>query len=101
MTSSPSGRFVLRTPPALHGPAAALTRSTYRKADEASLSWEGHPVQVQIVRMPDAGQVTGGLWPEIALDGIVLFERDYAPSRALVGIRRAIAGGRGGRRQGR
>ena len=168
MTSSPSGRFVLRTPPALHGalkraargaggslneycvrrladrpldgaseapailawasaafgealagvvvygswargeatresdvdvlvilnPSAALTRSTYRKADEASLSWEGHPVQVQIVRMPDAGQVTGGLWPEIALDGIVLFERDYALSRTLVGIRRAIAGGR-------
>ena len=45
--------------------------------------------------MPDAdGGAGGGFWPEIALDGIVLFERDVAVSRRLVAIRRAIADGR-------
>jgi len=169
MAAIPSGRFVLRTPPALHGglrraarraglslneycvrrlavPAAerasdapgvvawatdefgdalcgvmvygswargeatsesdvdvlvvldtsvALTRDVYRKCDVASLSWDGHPVQIQIVRMPEANGVAGGgLWPEIALDGIVMFERDCELSRRLVAIRRAIADGR-------
>lgn len=74
--------------------SVALTREIYRTFDAASLSWDGHPVQVQIVRMPGAGQVSGGLWPEIALDGIVLVERDLTLSRRLVAIRRAIADGR-------
>ena len=75
--------------------SVALTRDIYRGCDRASLSWDGHPVQVQIVRMPDADRVAGdGLWPEIALDGIVMFERDFELSRRLVAIRRAIADGR-------
>ena len=75
--------------------SVALTRDLYRTNDAASLSWTEHPVQIQIVRMPDAdGGVGGGFWPEIALDGIVLFERGVVLSRQLVGIRRAIADGR-------
>ena len=75
--------------------SAALTRDSYRTCDGAPLSWDGHPVQVQIVRMPEAGRLAGGgLWPEIALDGIVLFERGMILSRTLVAIRRAIADGR-------
>jgi hypothetical protein len=74
--------------------SVALTRDIYRKCDRASLSWDNHPVQIQIVRMPDARRVAGGLWPEIALDGIVLFERDFELSRRLVAIRCAIADGR-------
>jgi hypothetical protein len=75
--------------------SAVLTRDMYRTCDATSLSWDGHPVQVQIVRMPDADhEAGGGLWPEIALDGIVMFERDDALSRRLVTIRRAIADGR-------
>ena len=72
-----------------------LTRDLDRTTDAASVSWAGHPVQIQIVRMPDADAgAGGGFWPEIALDGIVLFERDVAVSRRLVAIRRAIADGR-------
>ncbi|MFH1730315.1 MAG: nucleotidyltransferase domain-containing protein [Planctomycetota bacterium] len=75
--------------------SVALTRDIYRRCDLASLSWDGHPVQVQIVRMPDAdGVAGGGLWPEMALDGIVMFERDFSLSRRLVAVRRAIADGR-------
>ena len=75
--------------------SAVVTRDSYRKCDGAPLSWDGHPVQVQIVRMPDADHVAGGgLWPEIALDGIVMFERGFVLSRTLVAIRRAIADGR-------
>jgi len=75
--------------------SVALTRDVYRTCDVGSLSWDGHPVQIQIVRLPEADRVAaGGLWPEIALDGIVLFERDVTLSRRLVAIRRAIADGR-------
>lgn len=75
--------------------SVALTRDIYRTCDLAPLSWDGHPVQVQIVRMPAADRAGGsGLWPEIALDGIVMFERDFELSRRLVAIRRAIADGR-------
>lgn len=75
--------------------SVALTRDLYRTAGAVSFSWDGHPVQIQIVHMPDAGGVTGGgFWPEIALDGIVMFERGVELSRRLVAIRRAIADGR-------
>ena len=75
--------------------SVALTRDIYRKCDAASLSWDGHLVQIQIVGVPGADRVAGGgLWPEIALDGIVMFERDVELSRRLVAIRRAIADGR-------
>ena len=75
--------------------SAALTRDSYRRCDAAPRAWDGHPVQVQIVRLPEAGRPAGGgLWPEIALDGIVMFERGFLLSRTLVGIRRAIADGR-------
>jgi hypothetical protein len=71
-----------------------LTRDIYRRCDGTALSWEGHPVQLQIVHAPSAESATGGLWPEIALDGIVLFERGFLLSRRLVAIRQAIADGR-------
>lgn len=71
-----------------------LRRDLYRRCDEADLVWDGHPVEPQVVHLPPAGDIRGGLWPEIALDGIVLFERDFQLSRRLVAIRRAIADGR-------
>lgn len=71
-----------------------LTRDIYRRCDGTALSWEGHPVQLQIVHAPSSESATGGLWPEIALDGIVLVERGFLLSRRLVAIRRAIADGR-------
>lgn len=74
--------------------AQPLNRDLYRLGDTAELVWDTHPVQTQIVQLPPAGEVGGGLWPEIALDGIVLVERDFLLSRHLVAIRRAIVEGR-------
>jgi hypothetical protein len=71
-----------------------LRRELYRRCDEEPLVWDGHPVQSQVVQLPPAGEIGGGLWPEIALDGIVLTERGFLLSRHLVAVRRAIAEGR-------
>lgn len=71
-----------------------LRRELYRRCDEADLMWDGHPLQPQVVHLPATNTVGGGLWPEIALDGIVLYERDFLVSRHLVRVRRAIADGR-------
>lgn len=75
-------------------PSQPLRRDLYRRADAADLIWDHHTVQVQIAGLPPAGEIRGGLWPEIALDGIVLVERDFLLSRRLVAIRHAIADGR-------
>lgn len=71
-----------------------LRRELYRRLDAAELAWDGHPVQAQLVHLPPPDAVGGGLWPEVALDAIVLVERDFALSRRFVAIRRAIADGR-------
>lgn len=71
-----------------------LYRELYRRLDEEALVWDGHPVQSQVVHLPPSGEISGGLWPEVALDGIVLFEREFLLSRHLVSVRRAIVDGR-------
>ena len=71
-----------------------LRRDLYRICDTADLIWETHPVQTQVVQLPQPGEIGGGLWPEIAVDGIVLVDRDFQLSRHLVAVRRAIVEGR-------
>jgi hypothetical protein len=71
-----------------------LTRELYRSGDAPSLRFGEHPVETQFVHLPAGGAAAGGLWAEIALDGLVLFERGLRLSRRLVEIRRDIAEGR-------
>lgn len=71
-----------------------LRRDLYRRCEGADLVWDGHPVQIQVVQLPPVDEIRGGLWPEIALDAIVLTERDFRLSRHLVAVRRAIVEGR-------
>ena len=40
---------------------------------------------------PERPRVAGGFWAEVAVDGIVLFERDWRLSTHLARVRRAIA----------
>jgi predicted nucleotidyltransferase len=75
-------------------PAVDLTRDLYRKWDEEAVDWEGRTVEPHFAHLPDEDRVVGGLWAEVALDGIVLFERALAVSKRLVSVRRDIVAGK-------
>ncbi len=53
----------------------------------------GREVSPLFVQIPGEGERIGGLWFEVALDGIVLFDRDLLLSRFLSRVRDLIAGG--------
>jgi len=72
----------------------ALTRELYRRWDEEPIEWGGRPVEPHFVRLPADDEPPGGIWPEVALDGIVLFERGLRLSAHLARVRRQIASGR-------
>ncbi len=71
-----------------------IGRRAYDAWDQAPLTWGGRPVEPHLVHLPAAGSRVSGLWAEVAIDGVILFERDYRLSRRLVPIREAIAEGR-------
>jgi predicted nucleotidyltransferase len=71
-----------------------IDRSLYRAWDERPLSWEGRPVEPHFVHLPAPGNAVSSVWAEVAVGGIVLFEREFALSRQLVAIRELIAAGR-------
>lgn len=71
-----------------------LSRQIYRAWDEAPVTWEGRAVEPQLVHLPDPEDTVPGLWAEVAVDGVVLFERGLELSARLARIRREIAGGR-------
>ncbi len=72
----------------------SLTRDLYRRWDEAPITWAGRPVEPHFVHLPDPRTVTGGVWAEAAIEGVVLFERRLAISRRLAAVRRQILSGR-------
>ena len=74
-------------------PRIALTRSLYRAWDDAPVTWHGRTVDPHFVH-PPGNQMAGGVWGEVAVDGVVLFERDWRLSAGLAEIRRSIAAGR-------
>ncbi len=70
-----------------------IDRGLYRTWDEVPVSWTGHPLEAHFVHLPAPGSRLSGLWAEVAIDGVVLFERDLRVSRKLVEFRREIASG--------
>jgi len=72
-----------------------IVRGLYRVWDETTpeLTWEGRRLEVHFVRPPEPGTPPTELWAEAALDGLVLFDRDFELSRRLIEIRRRIAAG--------
>ena len=74
-------------------PRVALTRALYRAWDAAPVTWRGRSVDPHFVHRAVDGKISA-LWAEAALDGVVLFERDWEMSAYLAGVRHAIAGGR-------
>jgi len=74
--------------------AVELTRELYRRWDEEPVEWQGRSVEAHFAHLPPEGRVAAGLWAEVALDGIVLFERGLAVSGRLVAVRRDIVAGK-------
>jgi hypothetical protein len=75
-------------------PAFALTRAAYEPWDGAPLSVDGHRVEAHIARLPERGAGVTGLWAEVAIDGIVIFDRGLRLSSYLADVRRTILAGR-------
>lgn len=75
------------------GADVPIVRSLYHAWDAAAPTWEGRRLEVHFVHLPDVGEGPSGLWAEAALDGLVLFDRDFELSRRLIEIRKQIAAG--------
>ncbi len=73
-------------------PGVALSRALYRTWDAAPVAWHGRTVDPHFVH-PPGDRIEGGVWGEVAVEGIVVFERDWRISAELVRIRRRIAAG--------
>jgi predicted nucleotidyltransferase len=73
--------------------ATPITRELYRRWDEEPVRWQGRRVEPHFVNLPPAEALPSGTWAEVALDGIVLFDRDLTVSRCLVGLRKLILDG--------
>lgn len=70
-----------------------IRRGLYRAWDADPLTWDSRPVEPHFVRLPEAGARVSALWAEVAIDGLVLIDRDLSVSRRLAEIRRRIAAG--------
>ena len=58
----------------------SLTRRLYREWDRSPLTWNGRRGEPHFVHLPAPDAVVGGLWAEVAVDGVVLFETKPALS---------------------
>ena len=74
-------------------PATPITRSLYRTWDQAPLEHDGHPVEVHFVSLPGPSEPPGPVWLEVALDGVIVVDRDGRLARYLSHVRRGIADG--------
>ena len=72
----------------------AITRRLYRRWDEEPVRWDDRPVDPHFVHLAAPHDGASGLWAEVAIDGIVLFERDLRLSSTLAAIRRSLVDGR-------
>lgn len=72
----------------------ALTRELYRRWESEPLRADDRPVDAHFAHLPDPERASPGVWGEVAIDGVVLFERDLQLSLRLADVRRLIAAGR-------
>jgi predicted nucleotidyltransferase len=72
--------------------SATLDRDLYSRWQLRA--FDGREVAPLFVQIPGKGGRIGGLWFEVALDGIVLYDRSLHLSRFLAQVRNLLAGGR-------
>jgi hypothetical protein len=71
-----------------------LRRRLYRQWDElAAGGCRGHEVNAHFVRVPATTDQAGSLWLEVAVEGVVIFDRRGDVHRFLVALRLAMASG--------
>jgi hypothetical protein len=70
-----------------------LTRSLYGAWDASPATWDGRTVEVHLAHLPERGEIPSGIWAEVALDGLVVYERGRLVSARLGHVRREIAAG--------
>jgi len=75
-------------------PSMPLTRDLYRTWDVAAPTWDGRTVDAHFVHPPPQRGRASSVWCELAVEGLLLSDRDGTLSAALVDVRRAIAHGR-------
>ena len=75
-------------------PDVEIRRELYRMWDREPVAWNGLVVEPHFVHLPSRAATPAGIWAEVAMDGLVLFERDLQLTRRLVEIRHRIAEGR-------
>lgn len=76
-----------------------ISRQLYRKWDAEPVMWEHRDVEVHFAHLPAVDDPISGLWAEVALDGIVLYDFGLTVTRRLGEIRRRIAAGEIERRE--
>ena len=79
-------------------PDVAINRDLYRRWDDEVIRWNDRLVDPHFVHLASPQRPSSGLWAEVAIDGLVLFERDLRLSSALAAIRRSLMDGRMRRR---
>ena len=72
----------------------AITRDLYRRWDEEVVGCNGRAVDPHFVHLAASPPASSGLWAEVAIDGLVLFECDLRLSSALAAMRRSLVDGR-------
>jgi hypothetical protein len=70
-----------------------LRRELYRQWDEQGRDVK-LPLEPHFVHLPAPQKTVAGVWAEVALEGIILFERGFLLSKRLVAVRQDIASGR-------
>lgn len=79
--------------------SVTITRSLVAQWDEQPMTYEQRPVEAHFVTLPPLGQSVSGLWAELSIDGIIVYERGFHVSRLLAHARSEIASGRLQRRR--
>ena len=70
-----------------------IGRRLYREWDEQPLFWNGHRVEPHFVHLPRPGAPFSGTWAEVAVEGVILYERALTVSLALAEVRQKIVSG--------
>lgn len=74
-------------------PTSRVTRRTYATWDLEPIAHEGRDVDVHFATLPEDDVDPGPMWLEVAIDGIVVSDRDHRIARYLGTVRRRIAAG--------